>query len=131
MSVPIFGEDEVNTLLYTILRHFVGNNQLIVSKTYEQLSNLKCKSLSEFKYYRDTFFFKVFARSDCNSDYWKEKFVEGLPTLFSQRVKTRLKNKNDGVIPWEEYTCGEIASEIVAEGANLCNTLKIQKQLSE
>lgn len=57
--------------------------------------------------------------------------MEGLPLLFSQRVKTRLKNKNDGVIPWHECIYREIATEIVAEGADLCNTLKIQKQLSE
>lgn len=91
------------------------------------MSNLKCKSLSEFKYYCNTFF----ARSDCNNDYWKEKFVKGLPTFFSQRVKTRLKVKNNGVIPWEQYTYGEIASKIIVEGADLCNTLKIQRQLSE
>lgn len=48
-----------------------------------------------------------------------------------QRVKTRLKNKNDGVMPWCEYTYGEIASKIVAESAYLYNTLRIQKQLSE
>lgn len=50
--------------------------------------------------------------------------------MFSQRVKTRLKNKN-GVIPWDEYTYGELASEVIAEGEDLCNILKIQKQLSE
>lgn len=130
MNEPIFAEDAVNTLMYTIMRHFVGNNQLIVSRTCEQLSNLKCKSLFEFKFYWDTSFSKVFARNDCNSDYWKVKFVVGLPILFSQRVKTRLKNKN-GVIPWDEYTYGELASEVIAEGEDLCNILKIQKQLSE
>lgn len=103
---------------------------MIVARTYDQLSNLKCRSLGDFKYYKDTFLSKVYAHSDCNGDYWKEKFIEGLPTLFSERVETRLKNKNDGQITWHDYPYGELASEIVAEGLELCNTLKIQKRLS-
>ena len=46
---PIFDErigkevpDEVNTLIYMIMKHFVGKPSNITSRIYDQLSNLRC-----------------------------------------------------------------------------------------
>ena len=32
-------------------------------------------------------------RSDCNSPFWKEKFINGLPRLFGEKVKETLKQE--------------------------------------
>ena len=51
---PIFDEcigrgvpDGVNTLIYTIMKHFVGKPSNITSRIYDQLSNLRCKTLGD------------------------------------------------------------------------------------
>ena len=48
---PIFDErigrgvpDGVNTLIYTIVKHFIGKPSNITSRIYDQLSNLRCKT---------------------------------------------------------------------------------------
>ena len=75
--------DGVNTLIYTIMKHFIGKPSNITARIYEQLSNLRCKTLGEYKWYEDVFTTRVMHRRDCNSPFWKEKFINGLPTLFS------------------------------------------------
>ena len=37
----------VNTLIYTIMKHFVGKLSNITSRIYNQLSNLRCKTLGD------------------------------------------------------------------------------------
>ncbi|KAL5736798.1 hypothetical protein ACOSQ2_031586 [Xanthoceras sorbifolium] len=90
----------------------------------EQLINLKCPSLSHFRWYKNIFFSKVFQRKDSSMDFWKERFLDGLPTLFAERVRTRIKNKYGGSIPWHALTYGDISSEIVAEGLAICTEQK-------
>ena len=86
---PIFDERigrgvpvKVSTLIYTIMKHFVGKPNNITSRIYNQLSNLRCKNLGEYRWYKDVFTTRVMHRSDCNSPFWKEKFINGLPILF-------------------------------------------------
>ena len=71
--------DRVNTLIYTIMKHFVGKPSNITSRIYDQLSNLRCRNLGEYRWYEDVFTTRVMHRSDCNSQFWKEKFINGLP----------------------------------------------------
>ena len=71
--------DRVNTLIYTIMKHFVGKPSNITSRIYDQLSNLRCRNLGEYRWYEDVFTTRVMHRSDCNSPFWKEKFINGLP----------------------------------------------------
>ena len=116
--------DTVNTLLYTIIVHFTGKNNLYADKIQEKLINLKCPTLSHFKWYIDTFFSKIYQRSDGHQEFWKEKFLSGLPYFFAERVKNRLKNNNNGKIPYDILTYGDLASEVVKEGITLCNEIK-------
>ena len=53
---PIFDEsigmdvlDGVNTLIYTIIDHFIGISSNITARIHDQLSNLKCPTLSDFR----------------------------------------------------------------------------------
>ncbi|CAN1183322.1 hypothetical protein LINPERPRIM_LOCUS42807 [Linum perenne] len=120
--------DSVHTLLFTIATHFIGATTINMDRTYEQLINLRCPTLSHFQWYRDVFLSKVFLREDCQHDFWKEKFLSGLPSLFAERIKNRIKLRHEGIIPYSQFTYGELASEVVAEGINLCNELKLHKQ---
>ena len=51
--------DSVNTLIFTIIKHFIGDPFLWKDRSAELLSNLRCKTLSDFRWYRDTFLQKV------------------------------------------------------------------------
>ena len=39
---------EVNTLFYTIMKHFVGKPNSITSRIYDQLSNLRCGTFGDY-----------------------------------------------------------------------------------
>ncbi|KAM3703362.1 hypothetical protein ACJW31_04G090900 [Castanea mollissima] len=69
-------------------------------------------------------------RSDCNSLFWKEKFINGLPTLFSQKVKETLCSPS-GVIDYDNLTYGDISSTIRSKGMKMCRDLKIQSQINK
>ncbi|CAN1121370.1 hypothetical protein LINPERPRIM_LOCUS2148, partial [Linum perenne] len=118
----------VHTLLFTIATHFIGATTINIDRTYEQLINLRCPTLSHFQWHRDVFFSKKFLREDCQHDFWKENFLSGLPSLFAERIKNRIKLRHEGIIPYSHFTYGELASKVVAEGINLCNELKLHKQ---
>ncbi|XP_012076106.2 uncharacterized protein LOC105637285 [Jatropha curcas] len=123
--------EAVNTLLYTIGLHFIGSTTMHLDRSHEQLMNLRCPDLSHFKWYKDVFLIAVLAREDSQYDFWKEKFISGLPSLFAERVRNKLKERNNGIIPYHTYTYGELASEIVTEGLALCNEIKIHRQMKK
>ena len=57
-SLPIFDEsighgilDGVNTLIYTILKHFVGTPSNISSRVSDLLNNLRCPSMTDYRWY--------------------------------------------------------------------------------
>ena len=62
--------------------------------------------------------------------FWKEKFINGLPTLFGQKVKETLASPL-GVIDYNNLTYGDISSTIRSEGMKMCRDLKIQSQASK
>ena len=112
------------------MKHFVGKPNNITSRIYDQLSNLRCKTLGEYRWYEDVFTTKVMHRSDCNSPFWKEKFINGLPTLFGEKVKETLASPL-GVIDYDNLTYEDISSTIRSEGMKMCRDLKIQSQASK
>ena len=65
-------------------------------------------------------------RTDANSIYWKTKFIDGLSSLFAERVRNKLRGSN-GIIDYENYTYGQLNAAIISEGLYLCNDLKLQK----
>ncbi|XP_038685740.1 uncharacterized protein LOC119985523 [Tripterygium wilfordii] len=66
-----------------------------------------------------------------NSDFWKEKFLSGLPILFYERIRNQLMTQYKGVIPYNMLTWGELSNQVMREGIALCNELKLQKQLKK
>ncbi|KAL0015436.1 hypothetical protein SO802_002505 [Lithocarpus litseifolius] len=120
----------VNTLIYTIIKHFVGKSINITSRIYDQLSNLRYRTLGDYRWYNDVFTTRVMHKSDCNSPFWKEKFINGLPKLFDEKVKETLCNPL-GVIDYDNLTYGDISSTIQSEGMKMCRDFKIQSQASK
>ena len=112
------------------MKHFVVKPSNITSRIYDQLSNLRCKNLGEYRWYEDVFTTRVMHRSDCNSPFWKEKFINGLPRLFGEKVKETLSTPL-GVIDYDNLTYGDISSTIQSEGIKMCKDLKIQSQASK
>ncbi|KAL4199650.1 hypothetical protein AMTRI_Chr03g145930 [Amborella trichopoda] len=123
--------DAVNTLIYTITLHFVGSTSLLAARSEDLLSNLRCPTLSHYKWYKDVFFSRLLIREDCQLDHWKEKFIAGLPYLFAEKVKERLRKKHNGIIVYSSYTLGELSAEICAEGLALCTDMKLKRQIDK
>ncbi|KAL6339361.1 hypothetical protein AAG906_028093 [Vitis piasezkii] len=93
-------EDAMATLIYSISKHFIGDPAKIKDKTADLLTNLKCPKLHDFRW------------SVCNQSFWKEKFISGLPKLFSERIRIKIR----------EYI-------VTAEGIKLCNDFKLKQQM--
>jgi len=43
--------DGVNTLIYTIIKHFVGTPSNITARISDYLNNLRCPSMSDYRWY--------------------------------------------------------------------------------
>ncbi|XP_050912612.1 uncharacterized protein LOC127127466 [Lathyrus oleraceus] len=125
-------EDAVYTLCLSILQHFVGTNVPIGEKIQTLLQNLRCPSLTHFRWYKDTFLSRVYQLNNPNSLHWKAKFIDGLPHFFSEKIRQSLRQKNDGInINYSDLTYGQIISTCVNEGLNLCNDIKLRNQLKK
>ena len=69
---PIFDEDigtskpdGINTLILTIIKHLIETPTNIHSRIHDQLINLTCPTLSDFRWYKDGFTSRVMLRDDC------------------------------------------------------------------
>ncbi|GLT64183.1 hypothetical protein SLA2020_366910 [Shorea laevis] len=58
-GIPLFNEavgmaysDTINTLVFTIIEHFIGTPSELRSRIHDQLSNLRCPTMSDFRWYK-------------------------------------------------------------------------------
>jgi hypothetical protein len=110
--------------------HFVGDPSHLKEKNGELLSNLRCKKLSDFQWYKNTFLTRVMLREDSNQPFWKEKFLTGLPILLGEKVRNKIKDTfTTKTIPYDQLTYGELVSFTQKEGLKICQDLKLQQQL--
>ena len=82
-------KDVVAIVIFLISKHFIGDPVKIKDKTVDLLTNLKCRKLHDFMWYRDIFLTKFMLRSYCNQSFWKEIFISGLPRFSSKRLGSR------------------------------------------
>ncbi|XLU99379.1 hypothetical protein S245_013719, partial [Arachis hypogaea] len=134
---PIIGDDgepipnAVNTLIFTIESHFIGDSSLWKDRSTELLSNLRCKTLSDFGWYKDTFLTKVYTREDSQQPFWKEKFLARLFKSLGDKVRDKICSLNpDGIIPYDALSFGQIISFIQNVALMICQDDKIQRQLA-
>ncbi|QHN79036.1 uncharacterized protein DS421_19g666610 [Arachis hypogaea] len=105
--------DAVNTLIFTVASHFIGDPSLWKDRSTELLSNLRCKTLSDFRWYKDTFLTRVYTREDSQQPFWKEKFLAGLPKFLEDKVRDKIRSLTlDGIIPYDELSYGQLISFI-------------------
>ena len=123
-------QDAVNTLIFTITKHFVGDPNQCKESASDVLINLRCPQLLDFKWYKDVFISKVLSRNDCQQSYWKEKFIVRLPYFFAQKVRLDIAN-NEGTIDYPSLTYGDIISSINKTGLWLCNDLRLKNQIKK
>ncbi|GAV90744.1 hypothetical protein CFOL_v3_34148, partial [Cephalotus follicularis] len=119
-------EDAVSTLIYSISQYFIGDPTYLKGRTPNQLSNLRCRKLQDFRWYKDTF---VIPREDANQPYWKENFITGLPTLFAEKNKIKYREKHKGIVPYEILTYRGIVSTVTKTGLEISNDIKMGKQI--
>jgi hypothetical protein len=132
MAYPFFMKNlvDVNTLIYTIIKHFVGTPSNITSQISDYLNNLRCPTMSDYRWYQDFFLSRVMVRSNSQKLYWKEKFVDGLPSLFAHKVKDELINTNTSLIDYENLTYGDLFSTVKKLGIKMyINQKMIRQQL--
>ena len=65
---------------------------------------------------------------ESNDSHWKSKFIDGLPHLFAERVRNVLR-KGDLHINYNQYTYGKLIGTCIQEGLNLCNEIRLNKQI--
>ena len=123
--------DDVLKMVYAITKHFVGDPNIFAEKNSEILQNLRCRTLSDFKWYDDVFLAKVMTREDARASFWKEKFLYGLPRALNEKVQESLREGHNGTIPYEDLTYGDLIGEVKKEGLKLCTQLKLQYQVKK
>ena len=124
-------QDSVTRLIYAIVKHFIGDPTIYQERSSEILQNLRCRTLSDFKWYHDVFLAKLMTRIDARASFWKERFLYGLQRAFNEKVQESLREKNNGTIPYDELTYEDLISEVKKEGLKLCSQLKLQYQVKK
>ncbi|RDX69481.1 hypothetical protein CR513_51399, partial [Mucuna pruriens] len=122
-------EDAVATLIYTIIQNFIGDPNIFKERAGDQLNNLYCPSMSDYRWYKDVFMSKVTLREDGFANYWKEKFISGLPKLFSEKVKTNLERYHGHPIRYETLTYGQLHNIVVQTGIQICTDFRLQNKM--
>uniref|UniRef100_C6JST8 CCHC-type domain-containing protein n=1 Tax=Sorghum bicolor TaxID=4558 RepID=C6JST8_SORBI len=87
--------------------------------------------MTDFRWYKDSFLSKLYTLPDPNQDFWKEKYISGLPPLFAEKVRNSLRKEGEGSINYQNLDIGKITQKIQLIGAELCNDLKIKEQLKK
>ena len=62
-------QDAVIRLVYAITKHFIGDPNTFGERTTEILQNLRCRTLSDFKWYHDVFIATLMIRADARASY--------------------------------------------------------------
>lgn len=121
--------DSVTSLLYNIGRQFIGRYPRYEQNLRDYLINLKCRSMTQYAEYNDYFMNTVYKMTNSANDFWKEKYIAGLPTLFGKRVKEKLTKNNIGELEYRRYTFADLHQTINGVGQELCNNMKLEKKI--
>ena len=109
-------------MVYAITKHFVEDPNIFAEKNSEILQNLRCRTLSDFKWYHDVFLAKVMTREDARASFWKEKFLYGLPRALNEKVQESLRERHNGTISYKDLIYGDLIGEVKKEGLKIYST---------
>jgi len=122
-------EAATGLLIHTITLHFLGNFKEEQATAKSILINLRFPTLIDYRWYKDIFLTNVLKREDGLQQFWKERFIVGLPKLFGERILSKLRQNfatND--IPFNMLSFGQLFGMVKSEGLNLCNEIKLQSE---
>ena len=69
VSTNINENGEQDVVLKLIAKHFVGDPTIFAERNSETLQNLRCRTLSDFKWYHDVFLAKLFFQPDARASF--------------------------------------------------------------
>ncbi|KAG5584390.1 hypothetical protein H5410_044824 [Solanum commersonii] len=98
----------VYNLVLTIIEHFSGRWSDNSEAIRTMLQNLRCKTLTSFRWYNDVFLSRVMELTECNTSHWISKWVS---------------------INYDDYTYGKLIRACTQEGLSLCNEIKLNQQI--
>jgi len=78
-------EDALSTLIYSIIQNFLGDPNIFKERSTNQLANLYYPTMWDYRWYKNIFLSKVTLREDGFAGFWKERFLAGLPKLFTKK----------------------------------------------
>ncbi|KAG5051984.1 hypothetical protein JHK87_004182 [Glycine soja] len=88
-------------------------------RSAELLSNLKCRTLADFRWYRDTFL-------------TRKNFLASLPRSLGDKVRDKIRSQSvNGDIPYESLSYGQLISYVQKLALKICQDDKIQRQLAK
>lgn len=117
----------VSTLSNTLLDRL----QIYRKKHKEAFMALRCRTLSDFIWYKDTFLTRIYKTKQCNKSSRKKKFLSGLPKLFAEQIRFLLWLNNHDILNLYNYTYGDFIQIINRFGLKLCNDIKLKNQLKQ
>ncbi|KAG5596002.1 hypothetical protein H5410_037234 [Solanum commersonii] len=86
------------------------------------LNSLCCRTLGEFRWYKDTYMSRVMELPENSYELWKAKFIDDLPSLSAKRVRKTLRNDR-GEIPCKDYTYGKLIGVCTEEATLVPNSI--------
>ena len=119
--------DAINTPIFTIAQHFIGNLSHWKDRSAMLLSNFKCRTLAYFRWYKDTFLTRVYTREDSQQPFWKEKFLASLPRSLRDKVRDKIYSQSaNGDIPYESLSYGQLISYVQKVALKICQDDKFR-----
>ncbi|KAG9450354.1 hypothetical protein H6P81_010319 [Aristolochia fimbriata] len=106
--------DAVMSLLVSIVSNFSWDPSRQTETTKYLLHNIRNR---------------VMTLPDAANPYWKQRFIEGLPTQFATKVKEGLRQNPNEEINWNSLHYGHLQAACTQQGLALCNDLRLKKQL--
>jgi len=77
-------QDGAEVLICTITLHFLGNPEEEQASAKTILTKLRYPTLTAYRWYKDVLVTNVLKREDGIQDFWKERFIAGLPKLVGE-----------------------------------------------
>jgi len=91
-------------LIHTITLHFLGNPREEQAAAKSILINLRCPTLTDYRWYKDAFLTNVLKREDGLQQFLKERFIAGLLKLFGEHILNVLRqNFGTNDIPFSPH----------------------------
>ncbi|KAG9447876.1 hypothetical protein H6P81_014004 [Aristolochia fimbriata] len=123
--------DAVMSLLVSIVSNFSWDPSRQTETTKYLLHNIRCRTLTDLNWYITTFRSTVMTLPDAANPYWKQRFIEGLPTQFATKVKEGLRQNPNEEVNWNALHYGHLQAACTQQGLALCNDLRLKKQLKQ